>query len=279
MSEITGIPSTLLLLLVAWTVAPDTAAQEAASASAAPSANPGRPTVTTPATLTPVGYLQFETGGIQAWSSPEFQTRLAMNETIKLNLAPRWQALFVSDPAVRYKVNNQTSSGLACYFLGFQAVVHTGQGTNPSVAASYLRRVFDGPAPELDYGSPIDSLLLLASADVMGFHYDTNAIFNRMAQNAVHRAQFGQTLSISHPVTKRFAVSGEIWHFTQPFLHGNAIGNLWALGFTQRKNLVWDAGFNRGLTGTSTRWEAFAGFTYLLPHRLWRRLGPAHEQK
>ncbi len=33
-------------------------------------ANPGRPTVSTPATLTPVGYLQFETGGLGASHSP-----------------------------------------------------------------------------------------------------------------------------------------------------------------------------------------------------------------
>ena len=31
-----------------------------------PAANPGRPTVSTPATLTPVGYLQFENGGLFA---------------------------------------------------------------------------------------------------------------------------------------------------------------------------------------------------------------------
>jgi hypothetical protein len=36
-----------------------------------------------------------------------------------------------------------------------------------------------------------------------------------------------------------------------------------------RKNLVVDGGFDHGLTRTSTRWEAFVGFTYLLPHRLW----------
>jgi hypothetical protein len=29
-------------------------------------------------------------------------------------------------------------------------------------------------------------------------------------------------------------------------------------------------GFDHGLTDTSTRWEAFAGFTYLLPHKLWK---------
>jgi hypothetical protein len=32
---------------------------------------------------------------------------------------------------------------------------------------------------------------------------------------------------------------------------------------------VLDGGFNRGLTSTSTRWEVFLGFTYLLPHKLW----------
>src|SRR5690349_11638244 len=35
-------------------------------------ANPGRPTVSNPATLTAPGYLQFETGSLGAWHSPEF---------------------------------------------------------------------------------------------------------------------------------------------------------------------------------------------------------------
>lgn len=234
-------------------------------------ANPGRPTVTTPATLTPVGFLQFENGAIDAWQSPEFSMRFGLNETIKLAVSRRLQLLVVTDPAARYKSEGKLGIGLADYFLGGQAVVHFGGGANPTVSASYLRRVYDGPAPELDYGSPTDSLLFLASGDVKGFHYDTNAIFNRMAQDTVHLAQFGQTLSISHPISKRLAISGEIWHFTQPFLHGDAVGNLWALGYTQRKNLVWDIGFDHGLTRSSTHWEAFVGFTYLLPHRLWRR--------
>jgi hypothetical protein len=46
------------------------------------------------------------------------------------------------------------------------------------------------------------------------------------------------------------------------------MGNLWAVSYAARKTLVLDAGFNYGLTDTSTRWEAFVGFTYLLPHRL-----------
>jgi hypothetical protein len=137
------------------------------------------------------------------------------------------------------------------------------------VAVSYFHRAYDGGAPELDFGSPTNSFLLLASADVKGFHYDANAMLNELIQGGVRRAQFGQSLSISHPLKGKFTLSGEVWHFTQPFLRGNAVGNLWAVSYAARKTLVFDSGFNRGLTGTSTRWEAFVGFTYLLPHRLW----------
>jgi hypothetical protein len=73
---------------------------------------------------------------------------------------------------------------------------------------------------------------------------------------------------LSHPLRGNFGVSGELWHFTQPFEHGSAVGNLWALNYNASKTLVFDCGFQHGLTHTSTRWEAFAGFTYLLPHRL-----------
>jgi len=79
-------------------------------------------------------------------------------------------------------------------------------------------------------------------------HYDANAVFNEQKEGTVHRAQFGP--------------------FTQPFLRAHAIGNLWALSYAARKTLVFDAGFNKGLTGTATRWAGFVGFTYLLPRRL-----------
>jgi hypothetical protein len=234
-----------------------------------PEANPGRPTVSTPATLTPVGYLQFETGVLGAADSPEFSSRFAPNETIKFSLIPRLELLASGEPVAHYTADGRTANSVADIFLGAQAVLSPGEGAKPTVAASYFHRAYDGGAPELDFGSPMNSFLLLASADVKGFHYDANAMLNELAQGTVRRPQFGQSLSISHPLKGHFSLSGEIWHFTQPFLRGHAIGNLWAVSYAARKTLVFDAGFNRGLTGTSTHWEAFAGFTYLLPHRLW----------
>jgi len=236
----------------------------------APSANPGRPTVSTPATLTPVGYLQFETGVLAAQHSREFSSLVGLSEVIKLSVARRLELLAASGPIVHSTTGGSSANGTAEVFLGMQAVAYQGEGAKPTVAFSYFRRVYGGNTPDLDLGSPRNSLVLLASADVKGFHYDTNAMLNEVIEGSVHRAQFAQTLSVSHPIGKKFTVSGEIWHFTQPFLRGNAVGNLWAVSYAVRPNLVLDGGFNHGLTSSSTRWEEFAGFTYLLPHKLWR---------
>jgi hypothetical protein len=236
-----------------------------------PEANPARPTVSNPATLTPVGYLQFETGTLGATDSPEFSTRYEFNEVIKLAVTRRLEFVESSGPAVHYTLNGVSANGVAEVFLGAQVVLLPGEGAKPTLSASYSRRVYDGGAPELDVGSPLNSSVFYASADVKGFHYDANAVFNEVLEGPVHRLQFGQTLSISHPLGKGFGLSGEIWRFSQTFLRGNAIGNLWAASYAARKNLVFDAGFEKGLTGTSTHWEAFAGLTYLLPHRLWSK--------
>jgi len=141
--------------------------------------------------------------------------------------------------------------------------------SRPTVSISYVRRVHASVAPELDVGTFRQSASILLSEDLHGFHFDANGIFAEQLQGAARRAQFGQTLSISHRLGK-FTISGEVWHFSQPFERGNTVGNLWAVSRAIRKNLVVDAGFNRGLSKTSTRWEVFVGFTYLLPHRLWR---------
>src|SRR6266481_8224393 len=58
-----------------------------------PVANPGRPTVSTPATLTPVGYIQFETGFLGATHSPAFSSQSNLNEVMKFSLSRRIELL------------------------------------------------------------------------------------------------------------------------------------------------------------------------------------------
>jgi hypothetical protein len=272
----TRVVSPLLLMLFALCSAVKAKAQEPDP----PAANPGRPTVSTPAALTPVGYLQFETGFVGAAHSPEFNSRYSLVSVIKLSLEPRLEVLTSVEPIAHFTAGGPTRNATADYFLGAQGMLLRGEGTKPIVALSYSRRLYDGAAPEPDFGSPTNAFSLLASADIKGFHYDANAFFNELVQNSVGRAQYGQSLTVSHPLFHAFTVSGEIWRFTQPFLQSNAIGNLWALSYTARRTLVFDVGFNHGLTRTSTRWEVLCGFTYLLPHRLWpvRQTEPHREE-
>jgi hypothetical protein len=242
-------------------------------APSAPVANPARPTVATPATLTPVGYLQFENGIQYALDSMEFSSRFSLNQVTKLAVHPRLQLIFQSEPLVGSTVAGQHSWQAGGVLAGVQGMLLPGHETRPTVSVSYLRSIYSGPAPDIDIGSANQSASILVSDDLFGFHFDTNGIFNEQVEGIVRRAQFGQTLSVSHPLIKNFTLAGEIWHFTQPLLHGNTIGNLWAVSYAARPNLVFDAGFNHGFHATSTRWEAFFGFTYLLPHRLWKPRG------
>jgi hypothetical protein len=261
--------SLLLLLVLAAALSPPLFGQSPNRD--APAANPGRPTVATPATLTPVGYLQFETGWLYATGTAEFSSQSSLGLVTKLAVAPRLQALALTQP---FAVSNESSgreTQPGDIFLGVQAVALTGQGASPTVSLSYIGRIYEGPAPNIDIGTNRQSALLLISNDLGEFHFDLNGMLTEQSDDVrLRRAQFGQTISISHPLGK-FTVAGELWHYTQPLTQGNAVGNLWALSYNVRPNLVFDSGFNHGLTSSSTQWEGFAGFTYLLPHRLWQK--------
>ena len=103
------------------------------SAEETPEANPSRPTVSTPATLTPVGYLQFENGGVYSETSPEFTTLLSVSQATKLTVAPRLQLLLLSEPLAQASgaIGDALSgSRPGEVFAGFQAVVLPGEGTN-----------------------------------------------------------------------------------------------------------------------------------------------------
>jgi hypothetical protein len=243
-----------------------------------PAADPSRPTVTNPAHIPPPGYLQFEQGFLQANTTPRggASSQFSLNQATKLSLNHRIMPFMLSQPWAYSSTFGQTSHDTGDIDLGLQYVLlDEGEGHSkiPTVAVSYINRVRSGTTPDLDVGGYTRSALLLASGDIRKIHYDTNIIINeqqdtRPDNHTYRRAQFGQTVALTYSFTAKYALSGEIWRFSQPLQSGNAIANLWAFAYTPHKTLVLDCGFSRGLTGTSTHWQTFAGFTYLLPHRL-----------
>src|SRR5258705_184268 len=156
-----------------------------------PTANPGRPTVSTPATLTPVGYLQFETGYLGAWTSPGLSTQSSVNEVVKFSVAPRLEFLVGYEPWAHSTLATQSANDKGGVSLGVQGVLLRSEGVRPTIALSYFRSVYGGNAPDLDIGSSRNSVLLLRSGDVKGVHYDTNFLFNEGIDTAPPPAQFG----------------------------------------------------------------------------------------
>ena len=239
-----------------------------------PAANPGRPTVSTPATLTPVGYLQFESGLLEARDFGGFSSRFGVNHVVKLTVHRRAQLILQLEPYVRFGSDggspDQALGGTAA---GAQFLLVDGDARKPAIAVSYVHALSDGRAPDLDIGSSRHAFTVLVSDDLAGLHVDANVMLNQQLDDDRGRAQHGQTLSLSRAFGN-FVIASELWHFTQPFGRGDAAGTLWSLSYGARPNLIFDAGFNHGLTDTSTPWEFFAGFTYLLPDRLWGRRQP-----
>lgn len=275
-----------------------------------PQANPARPTVTNPATLPPVGYLQFEQGYLGSLDSPATASQYGMNFIAKVAVDERLMLEVQTQPFAQSRETGGASSfgGSGDVLVGAQAVLSlptappaetakTPQTSKkaiarPTVSVAYLGRVHAGTTPDIDQGGYANSVLLLVSGDVGKFHYDSNYVVNEQtdtessasggAEVTLRRAQFAQTLSVSHSlIGDNLQAAAELYHFTQPLVHATAAGRtigranlvdgLFALSYTLRPNLVLDGGFSHGFTSTSTRWQSFAGFTYLLPHRLWPR--------
>src|SRR5215510_6664652 len=111
-----------------------------------PEANPARPTVATPATLTPVGYLQFENGVIYATGAPDFSSRFGINQVTKLTVHPRLQFLVASEPIVHSGFDGQKQFNPGDIFAGFQAVLLPGHEKRPTVSISLIEHVYAGSA-------------------------------------------------------------------------------------------------------------------------------------
>ena len=295
-------------------------AQEAAAPSV-PAANPARPTVTNPATLPPVGYLQFEQGYLGAIDSPETQSQYGVVQTTKLTLQDRIMVQVASQPFARSVVDGDVTHDAGDLLAGGELILFAPKESEdaavkeakdkhrhtyvkaavPTVTVGYLGRVKAGTAPDLDVGSLSQSIVVLASghAPFVDMHYDTNFVVNEQTDSEatqagvpynIRRAQFAETFSVDRPFgNPNIQYSAEVYHFSQPLVHStsrgqyirsaNVVAALFAVSYEVKPNLVLDAGFSHGFTSTSTRWQSFAGFTYLLPKRLWpesKTAAPAH---
>jgi hypothetical protein len=231
-------------------------------------ANPGRPAMATSALLTPVGYAQFESGLLYAADSAGFSNRSAEEETMRVTVSPFLQFIVAAEPIAHTSTTQEDLNQRGDVTAGLQVVMIPGHGVKPTISSSYLHLVRMGTASSLDIGGYANSVLLMGSSDLGHFHVDANAFLNE-TEGPVRRAQWGQAVAFSHPLTAKVGATAELRHFTQPLTGGSVYSTLWAASYSIHPNLVIDTGLVNGLTGTSTLWQVASGITYVLPQRLW----------
>lgn len=246
-----------------------------------PMAFPGRPTISNPAYIPAAGYLQFEQGVQITAGAPSVDTQIGVNQSTKLALNRRVLINTQWQPTARSTSQGQDAAyNQGDLSAGIQVLLTTNAPENsyrPVLALGLQRRLHAGTAPDFDAAGNLTSAIVYASGKLPGdLDYDANFLFNQQTDGSTSQLQTGEAIALSHDLTNKLSLSGEIWHFTQPYDHNNSVGSLWALNYRQRPNLVFDAGVSRGLTQNSAHWYGFFGFTYLLPHALWHRNGYTH---
>lgn len=159
-----------------------------------PAASPARPTITGPAHIPPVGYVQFEQGFNKANDSPA-----GTDPQLAFHKQPRSRSRRASwCSSLRQPYTYDLVAGSPSYDLnapgdldiGVQGIAHKSAGVVPTVALGFIRRVRAGSAPSLDIGGYSQPTILLLSGDIGKFHYDSNVSFNELSNGAIRRPQF-----------------------------------------------------------------------------------------
>ncbi len=89
-----------------------------------PTANPARPTVTNPATLPPVGYLQLEQGYVGSLGSPETPSQYGATFVAKETVYPRLMAEVQVQPWARSRQSDGAATASGDVLVGGQAVIY-----------------------------------------------------------------------------------------------------------------------------------------------------------
>jgi len=82
-----------------------------------------------------------------ATTSPEFDTRVGINQVTKLTVLARLELFVQTEPYVHSSLGDDKEIHPGEVFAGAQVVVVRGNDTRPTIAVSYVRRLYESPAP------------------------------------------------------------------------------------------------------------------------------------
>jgi len=240
------------------------ACSAAARADDVPAVTPYRPSVSTPATLSAPGWLEFE-AGLFGSRGIDPARRDSLPYTVKLAFTPDWGLRIGGDALVHQRNADDTS-------------LHGGGDTTIVLKRRFA--VNDASAFGLEIGTKLPTAAKglgsgqadvgvngIYSADFPNqWHTDINLSANRLGSAAadVSRWQTGWAVALSRSMTEAWGLVAEL-SGTHQHGAGHTTQALAAASYAVSSRLNVDLGLSKGLTAASGGWSVFTGFTVLGP--------------
>ena len=237
--------------------------------------NPNRPTFATPARTTQEGALELEAGLqrtlFKDGSASDFEPfLLKLGQTARFEWRLGWNGYLVQTAP-----DGARTRGLSDPALGFQWHPLDQDRFGIDGAIGYAHKFATADAAEgLGTGHADDTLTLLASRDLGPIHVDVNYLHGWIGQGGGRRAgQDSGTASASWALAGPWGMGVELYTLGPlPGLRRDTA--LLAYGsYALSSRVVFDAGFDRGLSKDAPRWNLFCGVTCGLA-RLFRPRAP-----
>jgi hypothetical protein len=226
--------------------------------------NPNRPTVSNPAHVTQFGVLEVEYGLDREWPQKAV-SQTSGNGLFKFGLLCDVELRWNTTSFLSQTDATGTHTTFGDNWLGTEIRFHRQTIWLPTMAVSYSFKIPSASTEnDLGTGRVDHSFTFGASETVARFTFDFN-----FTQFLIGRSPAGfdqnqqDTLAFSHPIYKRLQFAGEFYGQT----HLNDItpgfaSSLWALTYSVSPRLVFDGGFEAGLTAGGPHRHAFGGLTY-----------------
>jgi hypothetical protein len=252
------------LLLLMFAGACMTCAQDSAQPDEPDFIVPARPTVSNPAEFQRPGVLQLEFGYNSNFHAPGVSFAQDAPLALRFAVSRRMLLEYDGDNLSSQTVGTGRATGVGDSQLGIQFVLHHENESAPGVAlAYYVKLPTASSAKGLGTGRLDHNFIALASKQIGKTTVDFNAVYliSGRTSNNGHASSGQAALALSHGLTKRFALQGEISGFSRNDQQSGAISLLGAVTFQVNRRLVLDSGMRAGLTPEAPRVGFFAGMT------------------
>lgn len=225
--------------------------------------NPNRPTFATPSRTTQEGVLELE-AGLQRTEAKDSSRADFEPLLLKFGQTARFEwRLGWNGHLTQVAPDGSRAQGFADPTFGFQWRPIDQERAGVDAAVGYFHKFATANADQgLGSGKADDTLMLLASKDLGPIHVDVNVLHGWIGQPDRGRAgQDSGTVSLSWPLAGPWGMGSEIYSVGPLPGVPRDTAFLAYLSYQPSSRVVFDAGFDRGLSEGAPRWNLFCGVT------------------